>query len=441
MTEEQIIIKRGSGFQYGARLIWVFAVALRVGLLVLPCRAQDVTGQNDTERFKKAFNDGNYIEAATIFGGQGVDRNNVMVQFYVGEMFRQGNGFKTDLVAAVVWYRKAAEQGNADAQGNLSVMYAKGRGIAEDQAEAVKWCRKAAEKGQVTAQYNLGGMYAKGKGVIQDDEESARWCRKAAEQGHAGAQCSLGLMYTTGQGVERDDVKAVKWYRKAAEQGNVNAQFFLGAMYAAGRGVEQDDADAVKWYRKAAEQGDAVAQFSLGVMYKTGRGVVLDDAEAVRWYRKAAAQGLKEAQEALRRRNLDQSPQEVAGTSLFPMPVGGEEEPKVAVSAGMAAVANSHDGGDSLKDFDVAPYSRHTIKPLYPYSARRQGREGSVELEVLISEKGRVMELKVVRSTGTPDMDDSAKQAVMKTIFEPAKLKNNPVPARVVLTIVFRLTN
>lgn len=136
----------------------------------------------------------------------------------------------------------------------------------------------------------------------------------------------------------------------------------------------------------------------------------------------------------------EQKSEEVSVSSLVPLPTR-QEEPKVAVPSGMAAASDSRDAGDSLESFDAAPYARRTIKPLYPYTARRQGREGGVELEVLISEKGRVTELRVVKPSGTPELDESAKQAVMKATFEPARLKNKPVPARVVLTIIFRLTN
>lgn len=129
-----------------------------------------------------------------------------------------------------------------------------------------------------------------------------------------------------------------------------------------------------------------------------------------------------------------------AASALIPMPVRPGDS-KVAVPSGMAAASNSHSTGDSLEGFDAAPYSRRVIKPLYPYSARRRGREGGVELEVLISERGQVTALKVVKSSGTPELDESAKQAVMKATFEPARLKNRMVPARVVLTIVFRLTD
>ena len=131
---------------------------------------------------------------------------------------------------------------------------------------------------------------------------------------------------------------------------------------------------------------------------------------------------------------------EISASSLIPMPVR-RDEPKVAVPAGMAAASKSSDSGDSLEGFDAAPYARRTIKPLYPYSARRHGREGGVELEILISAKGRVTELRVIKSSGTAELDESAKQAVMKTTFEPARLQNKAVPARVVLTIIFRLTN
>ncbi|WP_221898635.1 tetratricopeptide repeat protein [Bathymodiolus japonicus methanotrophic gill symbiont] len=50
------------------------------------------------------------------------------------------------------WYRKSAEQGNAGAQYYLGKMYRNGQGGVWDDKEAVKWFRKAAEQGHAGAQ-------------------------------------------------------------------------------------------------------------------------------------------------------------------------------------------------------------------------------------------------------------------------------------------------
>jgi TPR repeat protein len=69
-------------------------------------------------------------------------------------------------------------------------------------------------------------------------------------------------------------------------------------------GVAKNEAEAVSWYRKAADKGESLAMFNLGHMLANGWGVSKNEAEAVSWYRKAARLGVKEAQDALRRRNL-----------------------------------------------------------------------------------------------------------------------------------------
>ncbi len=90
-----------------------------------------------------------------------------------------------DYATALREWRPLAEQGNADAQFYLGVMYRDGQGVPQNDAEAVQWYRKAAEQGDASAQYKLGIGYGKGQGVPQDDAEAAKWYRKAAEQGDA----------------------------------------------------------------------------------------------------------------------------------------------------------------------------------------------------------------------------------------------------------------
>ena len=112
-----------------------------------------------------------------------------------------------------------AEQGDASAQYYLGNMYNDGQGVPEDDKEAVKWYRLAAEQGDANAQYNLGFMYDEGYGVPEDDKQAAKWYRLAAEQGLVIAQYNLGIMYSIGDGVPEDYVIAYMWMNLAAAQG------------------------------------------------------------------------------------------------------------------------------------------------------------------------------------------------------------------------------
>jgi len=210
------------------------------------------------------------------------DQGDADAQFYLGNVYLNGEGLQENVVEAVKWYRKAADQGYVKAQFNLAQAYFIGKGVPKNVAEAVKWYRKAAEQGDANAQYNLALCYNNGEGVPKNIAESVKWYRKAADQGVVQAQYSLGLMYTSGHGVPKNVAEAVKWYRKAAEQGYVEAQYNLGVIYGGGEGVPKNVAESVKWYKKAADQGYADAQYNLGVIYGNGGGLSEDDTSAVK---------------------------------------------------------------------------------------------------------------------------------------------------------------
>ena len=114
--------------------------------------------------------------------------------------------------AALVRLTTLALSGDAAAQFWLGNMYRRGEGVPKDAVQAVNWYRKAAEQGDAAAQFNLGNMYGRGEGVPKDAVQAVNWYRKAAEQGDASAQYNLGLLYDIGEGVPKDAVQAVNWY-------------------------------------------------------------------------------------------------------------------------------------------------------------------------------------------------------------------------------------
>ena len=155
--------------------------------------------------------------------------------------------------AALKEFTRLAKKGNSDAQFYLGWMYRKGQGVAQDDKEAVKWYRRAADQGDADAQFKLAWMYNNGHGVATDYKEAVKWYRRAANQGNADAQKGLGYLYVQGQGVTRDDKQAVAWYRLAADQGNTDAQTNLGWMYDHGRGVPASRVVAYALYDLSAE--------------------------------------------------------------------------------------------------------------------------------------------------------------------------------------------
>ncbi len=210
-------------------------------------------------------NPNNRLECAfTCFErGINLDPNHAELQFWLGNLYTNGQGVPQDYALAASWWRQAAEQGLAKAQHNLGFAYEFGQGVELDHTQAAVWWNKAAKQGYAYAQNDLGYAYERGWGVPQDGEQAAFWYRKAAEQGLPEGQFHIGIFYSCGDVVGLDQVQAAQWYRKAAEQGYAPAQFNLGVCYRDGKGVLEDQAQAEIWYRKAAEQGNESAQMAL----------------------------------------------------------------------------------------------------------------------------------------------------------------------------------
>ena len=160
-------------------------------------------------------------------------------------------------------------------------------------------------KQSINSQQDIQDAY-----VRKDYATVLRLLRLLADRGDAFAQFNLGVMYANGQEVTQDYKEAVRLYRLAAAQGQVAAQNKLGYIYEKGQGASQDYKEAVKWYRLAAEQNDASAQTNLGWMYETGHGVTQDYQEALKWYRLAEAQAAQadlERQEEAKRVRVERA--------------------------------------------------------------------------------------------------------------------------------------
>lgn len=96
-------------------------------------------------------------------------------------------------------------------------------------------------------------------------------------------------------------------------------------------------------------------------------------------------------------------------------------------------------GGESFYAFDTPPTPIKRAAPEYPELARAAGAEGTVMVEVTIDKNGRVVDAKVVKSDTIKSLEDAAKKAAMDWLFNPAKQRDLPVKARIVIPFEFRL--
>jgi protein TonB len=78
------------------------------------------------------------------------------------------------------------------------------------------------------------------------------------------------------------------------------------------------------------------------------------------------------------------------------------------------------------------------LRALYPEAARRDGLEGDVRLELLVSERGEVTEVRVVEPAGH-GFDEVAPVAARRIVFEPARRGGRAVAVRIQWTLKFRL--
>lgn len=83
------------------------------------------------------------------------DKGNGEAQYYVGQMYANGQGVLKNEVTAVNWFLQAAGNGSAKAQTKLAEVYSFGKGVPEDDAIAAYWRWRAAATQVAAAKRNL----------------------------------------------------------------------------------------------------------------------------------------------------------------------------------------------------------------------------------------------------------------------------------------------
>ena len=126
---------------------------------------------------------------------------------------------KGDYGTALQIFTPLAQEGDLVAQFNLAKMYREGKGVSKDYKAAVKWFSLSAKQGNAVAQYHLGVAYSFGLGVVPNYEIALKWYLKSAEQGNAYAQHHLSLLYYFGNGVPEDKKYSYMWAYLASLSG------------------------------------------------------------------------------------------------------------------------------------------------------------------------------------------------------------------------------
>jgi protein TonB len=107
----------------------------------------------------------------------------------------------------------------------------------------------------------------------------------------------------------------------------------------------------------------------------------------------------------------------------------------VIATAALMAVAAAAGGGEADEEPIVPPQPLERPAPKYPGPAIRDRVSGTVELDVLVDETGRVVE--VARKAGSGAFVDASVAAVRTWVYRPATQAGRPVRAWVPVRIVF----
>ena len=76
-------------------------------------------------------------------------------------------------------------------------------------------------------------------------------------------------------------------------------------------------------------------------------------------------------------------------------------------------------------------------KPIYPKREKKLGITGTTELQIIIDSSGKILELKISKSSGNVNLDHAAIQAGRYSRFSPGKCENIDTGGRVIVSIVF----
>lgn len=93
-----------------------------------------------------------------------------------------------------------------------------------------------------------------------------------------------------------------------------------------------------------------------------------------------------------------------------------------------------------LVETDRFPECIRSVLPHYPDSAKKNGVEGEIWLQVLVDEKGKVREVNLFRKSGAQvGFEEAAAEAAWQWEYRPALCNNKPVAVWIIYALKFKL--
>jgi uncharacterized protein len=189
---------------------------------------------DDLKKAKRAYKNGNYQRAVKLFRRESED-GNIVADWYLGNMYRQGRGVPRDDASAFTYYSRVADHYDPDETDNTRLRIvvdsmvriadyqrtgAVNAGIEANPAAAARaYLKIATAYGHPAAHYSLGVLSIRGEGVKKNPQQGLKWLMSAARKRYAPAEAYLGELYWEGKIVRPDRTRALMWYllaRKSA---------------------------------------------------------------------------------------------------------------------------------------------------------------------------------------------------------------------------------
>lgn len=133
-------------------------------------------------------------------------------------------------------------------------------------------------------------------------------------------------------------------------------------------------------------------------------------------------------------------PRPVVAATPMPIPRTASDEVQQHVSAVPARVASPPKSLDAKVEpvwVSVPTFSSPPQYPTYPPLARKRGQQGTVWLEIWLSEQGAQLKRTLSRSSGFALLDEAALRAAARWQFEPHRHNGMAVASRVRIPIEF----
>jgi TPR repeat protein len=191
---------------------------------------------DDLKKAKRAYRNGNYQRAVKLFRRESED-GNIVADWYLGNMYRQGRGVARDDASAFTYYSRVADHYDPDETDKTRL-----RIVVDSMVRIADYQRT----GAVNA------------GIEPNPSVAARaYLKIATAYGHPAAHFSLGVMSIRGEGVKKNPQQGLKWLMAAARKRYAPAEAFLGELYWEGKIVRGDRTRALMWYILARQSARA----------------------------------------------------------------------------------------------------------------------------------------------------------------------------------------